>query len=211
MHLALADDPPARMTEELAGQYADEALVALDRALQSLERHDPQSFELLSQHRSQVGTVLAGLADTVGTPVLPLHGDLHVGQVLRDAERRYAVVDFDGNPTLPPGLRAAPAPAARDIAELLASVENVEHVVRHYAPDLPDPVGRAWTEGEQSAFLDGYRQALGGRADLFDEALVAAYDWEQVCREIVYAGERDFTEWFYVPAAQLRRRLAPVA
>jgi maltokinase len=101
MHLALADDPPARMTEELAGQYADEALVVLDRALQSLERHDRQSFELLSQHRSQVETVLAGLADTVGTPVLPLHGDLHVGQVLRDAERRYAVVDFDGNPTMP--------------------------------------------------------------------------------------------------------------
>jgi predicted trehalose synthase len=92
---------------------------------------------------------------------------------------------------------------------MLASVENVEHVVRHYAPDLPDADGRAWTAGEQAAFLDGYRRALGSRGDLFDEALLPAYDWEQVCREIVYAGERDFTEWFYVPAAQLRRRLAP--
>jgi maltokinase len=90
---------------------------------------------------------------------------------------------------------------------MLASLENLEHVVRHYAPDLADDAGRAWTTREQAAFLDGYRRALGGRGDLFDDALLAAFDWEQVCREIVYAGERHFVEWLYVPAGQLRRRL----
>jgi maltokinase len=207
MHVALADDPPARMTKALAGQHADEALAALERASQLLERHDPDAAALLSAHRSEVEALLGGLAEVAGTPVLAVHGDLHVGQVLRDADRHYAVVDFDGNPTLPSALRAAPAPAARDIAEMLASIENVEHVVRHYAHELTDLAGRAWTAGEQAAFLDGYRRALGSRGDLLDEALLPAYDWEQVCREIVYAGERDFSEWFYVPAAQLRRRL----
>jgi maltokinase len=211
LHLALADDPPERMPAELARRYAEESLVALDSALRLLERNDRESFDLLSAHRSEVEAVLAALADVAGTPVLPAHGDLHVGQVLRDPGGHYAVVDFDGNPTLPPGLRAARAPAARDVAEMLASMENVEHVVRHYAPDLSDEAGRAWTAGEQSGFLDGYRRALGTRTDLFDDALLGAYDWEQVCREIVYAGERDFTEWYYVPAAQLRRRLVPGA
>jgi maltokinase len=209
MHLALAEDPPARMTTELARRHADEAIAALDRAAQLLERHDPESYGLLWDHRTEVQEALSGLADAAGASVLPVHGDLHVGQVLRSGDGRFAVVDFDGNPTSPPDLRAAPAPAARDVAQMLASVENVEHVVRHYAPDLPDADGRAWTAGEQAAFLDGYRRALGSRGDLFDEALLPAYDWEQVCREIVYAGERDFAEWFYVPAAQLRRRLAP--
>lgn len=209
MHLALAHDPPDRMSPDLARRYADEALATLERAVRMVERYDPDSFVLLSAHRAEIEVVLAGLADTAGKPVLPVHGDLHVGQVLRDGDGRYAVVDFDGNPTLPPDLRAAPAPAARDVAEMLASLENVEHVVRHYAPDLPDDAGLAWTAGEQSAFLRGYRRALGSRADLYDEALVRAYDWEQVCREIVYAGEREFLEWFYVPAAQLRRRLVP--
>jgi hypothetical protein len=60
-------------------------------------------------------------------------------------------------------------------------------------------------------FLEGYRRALGNRGDLYDEALVPAYDWEQVCREIVYAGQHDFWEWLYVPAAELRRRLVPEA
>lgn len=211
MHVALADDPPARMTADLARQQADEAMAALDLALRLVEPRDPHSFALLSEHRHAIETVLAGLADTAGALVLPVHGDLHVGQLLRDAHGHYAVVDFDGNPTLPSDLRAAPAPAARDVAQMLVSLENVEHVVRHYAPDLADAPGLAWTTGEQAAFVEGYRRALGRHGDLLDEALVPAYAWEQVCREIVYAGQHDFSEWLYVPAAELRRRLRPGA
>lgn len=211
MHLALADDPPARMSPQLAQRCADEAVASLAHAQGYLERYDPDSATLLADHRSEIEAVLAGLADAAGTPILPLHGDLHVGQVLRDRDGQLAVVDFDGNPTSSADLRAAPAPAARDVAQLLVSLENVEHVVRHYAPELSTEDGRAWTAGEQAAFLTGYRRALGDRGDLFDEALVPAYDWGQVCQEIVYAGQREFLEWLYVPAAELRRRLVPGA
>jgi maltokinase len=211
MHLALADDPPARMTPDLARRYADDALAALDLAVRMLEAHDAESFALLSEHRPGIEAELGRLHDVTGALVLPVHGDLHVGQVLRDADGRYAVVDLDGNPTLPADLRAAPLPAASDVAQLLVSLENVEHVVRHYAPDLADDAGRAWTAAEQAAFLEGYRRTLGSRGDLYDEALVPAYDWEQVCREIVYAGQHEFWEWLYVPAAELRRRLVPEA
>jgi maltokinase len=211
MHVALAADPAERMPAELAQRYADEAVAGLEVAVGFLERFDPESAALLAGRRGEVEALLAGLADATGTPVLPVHGDLHVGQVLRDAEGRYAVVDFDGNPTSPPELRATPAPAARDVAQLLVSLENVEHVVRHYAPDLSVEAGRAWTSGEQAAFMSGYRRGLGSRGDLFDEALVGAYDWAQVCQEIVYAGQRELTEWLYVPAAELRRRLVPGA
>jgi maltokinase len=207
MHLALADDPAERLTEDLAHRYADEAVASLALAHGFLERYDPESAALLAEHRAEIEGVLAGLADAAGTPVLPLHGDLHVGQVLRDADGRYAVVDFDGNPTSPAALRAMPAPAARDVAQMLTSLENVEHVVRHYAPDLSVADGSAWTAAEEAAFLVGYRRALGSRGDLFDDALLPAYDWGQVCQEIVYAGQREFREWFYVPAAELRRRL----
>ncbi len=209
MHLALADTRPERMSADLAQRHAHEALAALDLALRLLEAHDPESFALLSGHRHTIEAVLAGLAGAAGTLVLPVHGDLHVGQVLRDARGHYAVIDFDGNPTVPADLRAASAPAARDLAQMLVSIENVEHVVRHYAPDVPDQAGLVWTTGEQQAFVAGYRRALDGHDDLFEEDLVPAYEWEQVCREVVYAGQHQFLEWLYVPAAALRRRLAP--
>jgi maltokinase len=207
MHLALVDTPAERMTEGLARRYADEAVASLEHAHRFLARYDPESAALLAAHRPEIEAVLAGLAGAEGTPVLPVHGDLHVGQLLRDPDGRYSVIDFDGNPTSSAELRATPAPAARDVAQMLVSVENVEHVVRHYAPDLSAEAGRAWTTSEQEAFLAGYRRALAGR-DLFDESLLPAYDWAQVCQEIVYAGQRAFLEWFYVPAAELRRRLA---
>ena len=210
MHLALADDPPAQLPADLARRQAAEARAALDLTVRLVADHDPASHVLLVEHRDRIEAALAAL-DAAGTPALPRHGDLHVGQVLRSADGRYAVVDFDGNPTLPPDLRAAPAPAAADVATMLVSLENVEHVVRHYAPEVTDEAGLAWTAAEQRRFLDGYRRALGTRGVLYDEALVPAYEWEQVCREFLYAIRHDFLEWLYVPAAAVRRRLAPEA
>jgi maltokinase len=214
MHLALADEPPTRLSAALARQHADEALLALDRAVRLLEPHDAESHALLLAHRSEIEGVLAGLAEAEGAAVLPVHGDLHVGQVLR-GPGGYAVVDFDGNPTRSPALRAEEAPAAMDVADMLVSLENVSHVARHYAPaDLDATAGAAldwtataWTGHAQGLFLSGYRRALGDRLDLFDAALVPAYSWEQVCREFVYALTHDLLEWLYVPAASLRRRL----
>jgi maltokinase len=211
MHLALADRPAALLTAVQAGQQADEARAALDLTVRLVEAHDPDSHALLVGNRDRIDAVLDRLDGAAGTPALPLHGDLHVGQVLRDASGQYAVVDFDGNPTLAAALRVAPAPAARDVATMLVSLENVEHVVRGYHPEIAPAAALAWTTDEQRRFLDGYRLALGDRGDLFDEALVPAYEWEQVCREFLYAIRHDFLEWLYVPAAAVRRRLAPGA
>jgi maltokinase len=209
MHLALVDDPVLVLTADLARRQADEARDALAVTLSHLEAHDPVAHALLVEHRDRIEAELAHLDAAAGSPALPLHGDLHVGQVLRNAVGEYAVVDFDGNPTSTPGLRAAPAPAARDVAQLLVSLENVEHVVRHYDPDLSHEAGLAWTARQQGGFLEGYVHALGDRGDLYAADLVPAYEWEQVCREYLYAIRHDFLEWLYVPGALVRRRLSP--
>jgi maltokinase len=213
MHLALADDPPARLSPALARQQADEAVAALDLAVRLTLLHDARSHALLVAHRPRIEAVLAGLADAAGAPVLPVHGDLHVGQVLRGPQG-YAVVDFDGNPTRTAALRAEDAPAAADVAGMLVSLENVSHVARHGAP-VPDDTAEAaaldwtalaWTGHAQGLFLSGYRRALADRQELFEPTLVPAYAWEQLCREFVYAAQH-LPEWLYVPAASLRRRL----
>ncbi|MDP3208929.1 MAG: hypothetical protein Q8M65_07255, partial [Rhodoglobus sp.] len=75
---------------------------------------------------------LAGMPDEPIGAVFDLHGDLHVGQLLRssvpvsgDEQRRYWVIDFDGDPQLADEERDQPDYAARDVAHLLSSVDLV--------------------------------------------------------------------------------------
>ena len=71
------------------------------------------------------------LADPA-TGLVATHGDLHVGQVLRDEHGRLFVIDFDGNPTLTPPERVLHRPAAYDVAGLL--VVAGERRARRRAP-----------------------------------------------------------------------------
>ena len=110
-----------------------------------------------------------------------------MGQVLRTPDGSLHVIDFDGNPTRPAMLRAAASSVARDIAGMLMALENVAHVVRHHAPEVDPAAAEAWTLEVQDEFSAAYVEALGDRRDLFDEALLPAFEWEQLCREFVYA------------------------
>jgi len=130
------------------------------------------------------------------------HGDFHVGQVLRDGDGRLFVIDFDGNPTLSAEERAAHRPAAYDVAGMLLSLENIGHVLRHYAPEVTEDAVIAWTEQVQGDYLAAYRRTAG---DLLDEALLPAYVDDQIQRELDYA-DHHLPRWRYVPEAALRRR-----
>lgn len=154
---------------------------------------------------AELGRVTAklhrALADSA-TGAVAVHGDYHVGQVLRGATDRLYVVDFDGNPTLSADERVAHRPAAYDVAGMLLSLENVGHVLRRHAPGVTDEAVAAWTEQVQSEFLAAYRDDAGG---LLDETLLAPYVDDQIQRELAYAAAY-LPRWRYVPEAALRRR-----
>jgi maltokinase len=133
----------------------------------------------------------------------PIHGDLHVGQVLRWRDG-YAIIDFDGNPTLD-GAQAEPQPAARDVAQLLTSLEHVAQIaIRRRGAD---PAAMAeWVRGARRDFLSAYRSRLGGqgRGELFEPRLLRPFEIEQECRELIYAA-RFLPRWSYAPMGVLRR------
>lgn len=141
------------------------------------------------------------LADSPAGPVA-VHGDFHVGQVLRDDRGRLYVTDFDGNPTMSAAQRMAHRPAAYDVAGMLMSLENVGHVVQHHHPEVADQAVINWTRAVQQEFLDGYRSLA---APLLDESLLDPYIDEQIDRELAYAMAH-LPRWRYVPEAALRRR-----
>jgi maltokinase len=144
-------------------------------------------------------------------PQIRIHGDLHVGQVLRWRDG-YAVIDFDGNPTLDgaPALDGAAArqPAARDVAQLLTSLEHVAQIAVGRGT-APQPA-LAWARSARRACLDAYtaRLAEHGKAELFDARLLRPYEIEQECRELIYAA-RFLPRWRYAPMGVLRSWFAP--
>ncbi|HET7030303.1 MAG TPA: hypothetical protein VFI34_07315 [Candidatus Limnocylindrales bacterium] len=129
----------------------------------------------------------------------PVHGDLHVGQVL-EWPGGVAVIDFDGNPALGPEANAIRQAAERDIAQMAMSLDHVGRIVarRRGEADAGPAIGAwiAWTRRDFLAALDP------------DPDLLAAFEAEQELRELVYAA-RFLPRWRYAPLATLRARYGP--
>jgi maltokinase len=198
----------AAMHVALSSAGIDEAGAAdvqgwLARALSSLHESG-----LTGAMAGRIGDRFAALESCAGTPVMDVHGDLHIGQILRSARTgEYYVIDFDGNPTLTADERLARAPAARDVAGMLASLDHVGRVVLHRTDGLAEDerlLVLSWIEAAQSVFLDEYRATLAaaGVSDLLDPRLLLPFQLEQECREYAYA-HRYLPHWTYVPDAAL--------
>jgi maltokinase len=137
-----------------------------------------------------------GVLPPVGTPVQRVHGDLHVGQVLRAGSGpTYLLTDFDGNPVVPAPARVREQPLALDVAGMAQSFTHAGLVVRRHHPELAaDAVARA-ANTMRASFLAAY----GG--DL-DDGLLLSFSLRQVCREFTYAATH-LPRWSYVPQAAL--------
>jgi maltokinase len=131
------------------------------------------------------------------TPVQPVHGDLHVGQVLEWAGG-LAVIDFDGNPALDDSANAIRQPRERDLAQMTSSLDHLGRVVDERTGGTHRPTIDAWIARTRAEFL-------GAMSTAPDAALLAAFEVEQECRELVYAA-RFLPRWQYAPLATLRAR-----
>jgi maltokinase len=142
-------------------------------------------------------TVIASLASIERTPTMRIHGDLHVGQVLRGGDGALYVNDFDGNPLVLD--RTVPDAPARDVAAMTCAIDHVGRVVARRQPAHVDAAA-AWADRSREAFLGAYRAALGDRRELFDERLLAPFEVAQEAHEFVYATHY-LPRWRYVPDA----------
>jgi len=138
MHLAFAEQGVEAWDRGAISVLHGECRADLAEAVRLI---DGEEGARLWVRADRIGARMDALAEIDSTPVIYIHGDFHIGQVLRvgDGElARYAFVDFDGNPVLSPADRMKRQPAARDVAGMLASIDHVARVVNYRTEGL-DP------------------------------------------------------------------------
>jgi maltokinase len=185
--------------------YLDTVADAMHRRLDSVLAQVPELSPYADALRGTFDEV-RGLDGPV--PVQRVHGDLHLGQVLRSVTG-WMLIDFEGEPMVPLAIRVAPASVLRDVAGMLRSFD--------YAASDPalgdvDPeqraraaVALAWTTRNQEAFCDGYAQVAPDPRK--QGVLLRAFELDKAVYEVSYeAGNRPL--WLPIPLSAIARLTA---
>ena len=133
----------------------------------TIREADRHLVEQLLAQREHLGDRLnALLPSDVDAVKIRHHGDFHLGQILIVKDDIF-IIDFEGEPRRPHDERRRKAPAARDVAGLIRSIDYsataaLERALK-VAPDEQGKLGTAlgeWRDRATAAFLAGYREIM---------------------------------------------------
>ncbi len=136
-------------------------------------------------------------------PTVVVHGDLHVGQILRPTDGgELTIIDLEGDP-LDPEPNAYESPI-RDVAHLLTSVALVGEVAKRRT-NAPHAAIEDWAAQSARLMLASYVETMDSRdlSHLVDLRLVRPLVVERLASELVYA-TRFLPRWAYAPLGLAR-------
>jgi maltokinase len=227
--------------DEVGGDFAGEASrigetvalvhAELARALGTAER-DPAELAAAWSARLDAAArdapVLAPYVDAVRAvydavatqpdpvPTHRVHGDLHLGQLLRTTHG-WLILDFEGEPSAPLAERRRPDSPMRDVAGMLRSFDYAAFFQLlstdpgAFADDrsAPSPLlwhAKEWTARNRDAFCDGYALRAGVDPRRHGPVL-RAFELDKAVYEVVYE-TRSRPGWVPIPLSSIKRLTA---
>ncbi|MDQ6839315.1 MAG: phosphotransferase [Actinomycetota bacterium] len=197
MHLAMAGAFGVEPDLLIDGGYAaliDDVSRRLDAVVPALGN------DLAGPARSLIARLRAVAAPG---PALRVHGDYHLGQVMR-TDTGWYVLDFEGEPARPVTERITPASPAKDVAGMLRSFHYASRFATRERSGFEQQAlgvrARAWEDHNREAFVGGYRSIEGIDALLPGNGvdLLAAYELDKALYELDY--ERAYRpDWVDIP------------
>jgi maltose alpha-D-glucosyltransferase / alpha-amylase len=196
-----------RVRDRLAAQRA--ALAEPDRAM---------AEQLIDATQDMEGTLRWLVPKGLDARKIRTHGDFHLGQVLI-AKDDVFIIDFEGEPNRTIADRRAKAPAARDVAGLVRSVDYSTTAALERAPkstpEEHDKLALAlavWRDMSAATFVRAYREAmtdarLWPQDPAESDRLLDLFLIEKALYEIEYELSHR-PQWLRVPLAGILRILA---
>jgi len=165
-----------------------------------LAPHVPALRSAFEQVRGQRGT-------TGAITMQSIHGDLHLGQVLRTVSG-WLLIDFEGEPAATVEDRRALRSPLRDVAGMLRSFDYAAHslLVGQDADEARVERAMEWATRNREAFCEGY--AAAAIEDLGDprehRTLLRAFELDKAVYEVSYE-HANRPDWLGVPLASIAR------
>ena len=178
---------------------ADDMIARLDEAVTLVPQLEPIAAGLRARYEE--------FAASEPIAVQRIHGDLHLGQVLRTL-KGWVVLDFEGEPVKTIASRREKDSTLRDVAGMMRSFD---YAANHQVIDSSSNSqlayrAREWSQRNRDAFCAGYAHGSGTQPQ--DTAtLLRVFEADKAVYEAVYEA-RNRPAWLPVPLASLGRLTA---
>jgi maltokinase len=186
-------------TDELSPDELHEMAEQMYRRLDLAAAAVPE----LGRYVDMIGNAYSALAkinDLV--PAQRVHGDYHLGQVMR-TDTGWILLDFEGEPATPLAQRRAHSSPLRDVAGMLRSFDYAARFQLLTNPDAErlHDAARQWSRCNSAAFCAGYAEA-GGLDPVANEVLLRALTLDKAVYEVMYEA-RHRPSWLQIPLESL--------
>ncbi|MBB5955356.1 maltokinase [Saccharothrix tamanrassetensis] len=199
----------ADLQRALGSAYADDE--DIDRTVRAMVTRLDSVVESVPELAPYVPALREAFEQARDTPgeiaVQHIHGDLHLGQVLRTVHG-WLLIDFEGEPGAPIAERTALRSPLRDVAGMLRSFDYAAHQLLVGQPEDHQLAVRAleWARRNRAAFTEGYAEAAAssvgdprGRGHL-----LRAFELDKAVYEVAYE-YANRPEWLTVPLSSIAR------